>query len=443
MKSTLEKVGTLQRKLNVLIPAAAVATEFDVIYKDIQKQANIKGFRQGKAPIATIKSIYGDRVKSDVTQNLIQKYYSTALREHSLEPISYPEFEFDAPDAQKDFTFSANFEIKPDVNLKKYEGLVVEKEKYETDEQHLNQILENIRASKAELVPVLEDRPAQMGDVAVLDFDGYMNGAPLDGGAGKDHNLELGAKQFIEGFEDGIVGMKVGAEKTISLKFPDPYASPELAGKPVDFKVKLNGLKAKRLPELTDDFVNQMMGQSEPGKTHTVASLKETIQKDIEQSEQKRIETDFKNRLLKKLVEENPVEVPNTLMQEQKQALIADMKKKMQEQGMGEGDFEQYAAKWNTDFENTAKDMIQSGFLVDAVAKKYDLIWTEADFDAKMQEYAKQTGIEETRIREFYSKPEQQQRVTYMITEEKVIKHLTDKAKVKEVSKADIKNAQN
>ena len=435
MKSTVEKVSNLQRRLNIEIPATVVAGAFDKVFKGIQRQAAIKGFRQGKAPIATIKSMYGEQVKNDVAQELIQKHYFDALQEHKLDPISYPEFEFDVPSDTTDFSFSANFEVRPEIALKKYEGLEVQTEKFVVDDQKINDVLENIRTARAQLVDVLEVRPATLSDVAVIDFEGFVDGKPLEGGAGKDHNLELGANQFIEGFEQGIVGMKVGDQKTINLKFPDPYHSADLAGKPVEFKVTLNKLKKKDLPELNDEFVKSL------GGFESLDKLKATIREDLEQNEKKRIDNDLKNRLLKELVRNNPVEVPPTMMNDQKKALIEDMRKRMTEQGMDEAGFEDYAKKWDVDFQTTAGDMIQSGFLVDAVAKKHDLRWTQEEFDAKLDEYVKQTGIDMERIKEFYSKPEQAQRLTYMITEEKVIAFLLKSAKLKEVHPSELKDS--
>lgn len=441
MKSSVEKVSSLQRRLNIEVPAQAVSSAFDQMLKGIQKQANIKGFRQGKAPIATIKSVYGDRVKQDVVQDLIQKHYFEALREHQLDPISYPEFEFDQPTEGKDFSFSANFEVKPEVSLKSYEGLEVNKEKYEADEKKVDEVLENIRSARAELVDVLEDRAAEKGDTAVVDFEGFIDGKPLENGAGKGHNLELGANQFIEGFEEGVMGMKIGQTKTLNLKFPDQYHAADIAGKPVEFKVTLQGLKKKKLPDLTDDFITQMMGKAGSGEVQTLETLKETIRKDFAESEQKRIDSDFKNRMLKALVAKNPVEVPPSMLLEQKNALKEDMKKRMVEQGMGEGDFASYAEKWDKDFESSASEMIQSGFLIDTIAKKHELKWTEADLEKKFDEYAQQTGIEKSRIKEFYSRPEQMNRVTYAITEEKVIDFLLKSAKVTEVSKDKLKES--
>jgi trigger factor len=437
MKAQIQVTEGLQRKLNVEIPSDKVKSAFEKVYGDIQKQVEIKGFRKGKAPISTIKSMYKDRVQGDVAQDLISSHYPIALKEQSIDPINYPEFEFEDPSENKDFKFSAVFDIRPEVKIKKWEGLEVDKEKFVLDQTKVTQVIDNVRNSKLTYEDVLEIRAAQMGDVSVIDFEGFVDGKALENGAGQDQNLELGSKQFIEGYEEGIVGMKVGETRTINLKFPSPYHAPELAGKPVDFKVTLKALKKKVLPELTDELLKTI------GANQTVEEFKNTIVADIEQTEKKRIEDSFKNRLLKKLVEANPVDVPNSLMKDQKAALIEDFKKRMIDQGMQQAEFETYVQKWDGDFAKTANEMIQSSFLIDKIAIDNDLTCKKEDIEAKFDEYAKQTGIELSRIKEWYSKPEQLSRLSYTITEEKVIKLLTEKSRVKEVEAKDIKEEQN
>ncbi len=437
MKAQVQITEGLQRKLNVEISQDVVKSAFDKVYQDIQRQVEIKGFRKGKAPLATIKTMYKTRVQGDVAQDLIQKHYPVALKDSKVEPISYPEFEFEDPSEGKDFSFAAIFDVRPEVKLKKWEGLVVEKEKYVFDAKKIDDVINNIRNSKVAYVDVLDQRPAQMGDIAVIDFEGIVNGKPLENGAGLDHNLELGSKQFIDGYEEGIVGMKIDDTRTLDLKFPSPYHAAELAGQPVSFKVKLKGLKKKDLPEFNDELLKTI------GANQTVEEFKKAVQQDTEQTEKKRIEDAFKNRLLKKLVEANPVDVPASLMKEQKASLIEDFKKRMSEQGMQPTEFEEYVQKWDSDFAKTAAEMIQSSFLIDKISQEHNLACKQEDLDAKFEEYAKQTNIELGRIKEWYSKPEQMSRLTYMITEEKVIKLLTEKTKVKEVDAKDIKEEAN
>ena len=437
MKAQVQTTEGLQRKLNVEIAQDVVKSAFEKVYQDIQRQVEIKGFRKGKAPLATIKTMYKDRVQGDVAQDLIQKHYPVALQDQKVDPISYPEFEFEDPSESKDFKFSAIFDVRPEVKVKKWEGLEVEKEKLVNDPTKVEQVINNIRNSRVNYVDVLETRPAQMGDVALIDFEGFVDGKALENGAGKDHNLELGSKQFIDGYEEGIVGMKVGDTKTIDLKFPTPYHAKELEGKPVSFKVTLKGLKKKDLPEFNDEMLKVV------GINQTVEEFKKTIQQDTETQEKKRIEDAFKNRLLKKLVEANPVDVPASLLKDQKAALIEDFKKRMTEQGMQQAEFEDYVQKWDSDFAKTAGEMIQSSFLIDKLAQEHNLGCTQEDLDKRFAEFAQQTNIEIERIKEWYNKPEQLSRLTYMITEEKVIKMITDKAKVKEVDAKDLKEEAN
>ncbi len=437
MKAQIQTTEGLQRKINIEISHVDVQNAFSKVYSTIQRQVEIKGFRKGKAPITTIKSMYKDRVVGDVAQDLIQAHYPVALKEQKVEPISYPEFEFEDPKENQDFKFSAVFDIRPEIQIKKWEGLEVDKEKFIFSETQYEQSIKNIRESKAQVIDVLENRPAIMGDIAIIDFEGFVDGKPLENGTGTGHQLDLGAKQFIEGFEEGVVGMAIDGQKTISLKFPTPYHAAELEGKPVDFKVTLKGLKKKDLPELNDDLMAKI------GTKQNVEEFKASVKKDIENNEKKRIDEAFKNRLIKKLVLENPVQVPSSLLKEQKTTLIEDFKKRMKDQGMDESSFNDYVKKWDADFGKTAAEMIQSSFLIDKLAVDHKLICTDADLNQKFKEYAEQTGLEEARVREWYDTEEKRSRLTYMVTEEKVIKMITDKCKVKEVDAKLLKDEQN
>lgn len=427
MKSTVDKLEGLSRKINVQIPAEKVQQAFDKVYKAIQKKANIKGFRQGKAPIATIKSIYAEQVKSDVLNDLINEHYQNALEEHKLEPVGYPKVSFEPITEAKDFGFSAEFEVRPEVELKKFEGLPVVKEKLEIGNDRVETILENIRTGQAEMVPVFEDRGLEKGDVAEVDFEGFVNGQPLPNGAAQGHQLEIGSNSFIAGFEEGLTGMRIGDTRTLDLKFPDPYHEPTLSGAPVSFKTKLTGMKKKRLPELNDELAKKV------GEFQTLDDLKTRIRKDIEESEVKRIMDDTKNRLVRALVEANPVDAPKSLVDQQKASLEEDFKGRLKQQGMNDKDFEEYKTKWGGEFEESATFMVKSTFLLDTLADKLGLRATKAEVDAKITEYAQQTGIEMARLNEFYAKPERISRLQFQVTEEKVVNYLLEKAKITEV----------
>ncbi|MCB0412463.1 MAG: trigger factor, partial [Bdellovibrionales bacterium] len=394
MKSSVEKMDGLFRRVNVEIPAQSVSNAFDRVYKEIQKNANIKGFRRGKVPLSTVKTMYSDQVKQDVINDLINENYGKAIDEHSLTPIGNPSIRLGEFDPEKDFTFAAEFEIRPEVALKKVDGLQIEKPKINISTDQVGQVLENIRNSQAETVPVFEDRTAQEGDVAIIDFEGFVDGQPLPNGQGQGHPLELGAHQFIEGFEEGIVGLKPGAQKELNLKFPDEYHGKEVAGKDVTFKVTLKELKKKSLPELNDELAKKA------GPFQTLVELKETIEKDLKAQAEEQIQEDVKRQLLRELVQSNPVEVPATLKSEQKLMLIEDVKQRMSQQGMSLTEFEDYKVKWDSDFDDSARFMIQSTFLVDAIATEYKLRPNNEDIKKKIETMAEQTGIELSRLNE-------------------------------------------
>lgn len=429
MKSTVDKLDNLSRKITVEIPAEKVRKAFEKVYKGIQKKANIKGFRQGKAPIATIKSVYGDQVKTDVINDLINEAYGQALEEHTLEPVGYPKVSFDAIDESKDFSFSAEFEIRPEVTLKRFEGLEILKEKMDVNEDRVAAILGNIQTQNAELVTVFEDRALSEGDVAVIDFEGSVGGQPLPNGSATGHELDIGAKQFIEGFEDGLLGMKIGESRSLDLRFPEGYHEASLSGAPVNFKVKLTAIKKKVLPEINDELAKKL------GPFESLNDLKARIRKDMEESEGKRIFEDMRNRVMKALVEANPVDAPKSLVAQQRRALEEDFKGRLKQQGMNDDQFDEYREKWGHDFEESAEFMVKSTFLLDALADKLDLRAKPSEIDEKINEYAKQTGLEIERLKEFYGNPERRSRLSFQVTEEKVVNHLIDKAKVKEVDK--------
>ena len=221
--------------------------------------------------------------------------------------------------------------------------------------------------------------------------------------------------------------MKVGQNKTLHLKFPENYQG-DLSNKAVDFDVTLKKIQVKILPELNDEFVKNMSGGE-----GNLEDLKNNILKDLEERQNKKTEDNLKETLLKKLILLNPLEIPQSLVREQKKLLVLDMQKQMTKDGMNEADNEQYKEQWDADFEKTAKQMIHVAYVIDAIAAKHQLHCTQEDIDNKFEEYAKQTGIELERIRQFYSKDESMNRMIHKVTEEKVINYLMSKSTITEV----------
>jgi trigger factor len=432
MKSEVQKLSGLSRRLNVEVPPEVVNLALEKQYKEVQRVAKFKGFREGKAPMSLVKTEYRSKVENDVATQIIQDHYGKALDQHELDPVNYPEIEFQGLKEGEPLKFSATFEVRPDVALKQYTGLEVEKEKLEIKSEMIDTIIEDIRKSKASMVPLIELRSAQMGDVAIIDFHGKTDGHDLPGGSGQEHMLELGANQFIPGFEEGVVGMTSGQSKTISLKFPDDYHAKEIAGKNVEFAVTLKEIKKKVLPALDDEFAKTIGHDS-------LELLREEIKKDVEAREEKRVRDDLKNRILHTLVEKNNFEVPKSMVAQQKAVLVNDIHNRMQSQGMAADQFDEYKQKWDSDFEKSAEFVIRSSLLISNIARKENLLSTDEEYEAKLNDYTKQSGIEIEKIRGFYAKPENKSRLRFQMTEEKVMSFLIEKAKIKEVPREKLK----
>lgn len=433
MKINLEELSKLERRLNIEVPIERVSKAFEKIYQRIQNNVTLKGFRKGKAPLQMIKEMYRDQARTDVLQDLVEEHFFDAIEQHKLRPIHQPKIQIHDFEESKPFSFSADFEIHPEIQLINYHNLSVIKQKAETGEKEINESLEKIKAQHFELVPVFEDRAANNGDIVVIDFKGFVDGQPLENGSGSSHNLELGSNQFIPGFEEGLVGSKPSQTRTLDLSFPQDYHVAALAGKPVKFEVTVKELKTKKLPE-SDDALAVKVGFKD------LAELRNAISQEQIATEKNKIQEDLRNRLLKELAKQNPIDVPKSMVEHQKQVLIEDMKERMRGMGMGEDNFKEYAEKWDSDFLSSASFMVQSSYLITAIANKENLSATSEDIENKIEDYIAQTGMEPTRVRAIYQKDTARARLKNMITEEKVVNFLESKATITEVSKSEMKD---
>jgi len=433
MKSQMEDISKLEKKVTIEVPSGDVDKEFSKAFKYLQANVEIKGFRKGKAPIDKIRVLYSDKVKGDVTQSLVQDTYIKALQEHKLNPIAMPDIQIQGELTENQpFSYTAQFEIQPEIELKKTEGLEVQKEKIELSEEKIDESLEQIRQNHSKLEEVKLIREAQMGDSADIDFEGFKDDQPMENGAAKGHVLELGTNSFIPGFEEGIVGMKPGEKKSLFLTFPEDYQAEDLKGQKVRFEVNLNALKKKVTPEWNDEFLKTL------GDYKTKDDLKKAVSKDMEKNEEQRIKTDLKSRLFKALVAENEFDAPKSLVASQREALVKDFQQRMQSQGMTDADFQEYQAKWNEDFTDTAIYMVRSALLIQKIAQDENLHATKDDVEKKYQEMADQVGVAIENVRQYYEQQQGGSQMEFQITEEKVFEFLLSKANVSEVAKEDL-----
>ena len=428
MDVQIEQVSSIRKKLSFTIPADAVDAEIGNAYKKIARTAKVKGFRKGKVPQHMLEQYYGSEMREQVVGRLINDSYFKALTEHDIAAVSNPQI-VDSGIVEKGqvFTYAAEVEVKPEVEVKDYTGLKLEKEKFVAEEGVVEKRLEEMQASRTELVES-KRKTAKEGDFTTIDFEGFVDGVAFDGGKAENHQLELGSGTFIPGFEEQLVGMKVDQEKEIEVTFPVEYGSKELAGKPATFKVKLNGIKEKKLPKLDASFAKEFGAKS-------VADLKKQMEESYQASEQSRIDNDLRERLMNQLIEKNPCEVPEGMVAGQLEYMLGNIRARMQQQGMTMEMLGMNEESFNAMYRETAVKQVQGSLILEGVARQEKIEAGEEDFEEKLKKVAEMSQAPLETVKKYYNNPEAKQGLMSQIAEEKVIELLLDKAQVKEVAK--------
>lgn len=326
---TVKNVEKLE-KSRVALEIEVGAEEFEAAvakaYTKARRKISIPGFRPGKAPRKMIEKLYGPEVfYSDAVDEAFPAAYTNAVQSEKLDTIGYPEVEMVGDVTKDGFTFKATVAIYPDVKLGEYKGISAPKEEVSVSDEDVDKRLNEMAERNARLVSV--ERAAEKGDTAVIDFEGFDNGVPFDGGKGEGHELELGSGSFVPGFEDQVIGMKAGEEKDIDITFPEDYQK-DLAGKKVVFHVKVNEVKFKELPKLDDDFAKDV------SEFDTIDELKADIRKQIEADRQKAVDVAYENALIEKVAETIECEIPEVLIEQQCRRFLEEFKSRIMAQGI-------------------------------------------------------------------------------------------------------------
>ena len=268
--------NTNELKLTFNVPAETFDEGMKKVYAKTAKYFNIKGFRKGKAPMALVEKTYGPEIFYEDTFNeIVPEIFEKEVEENKLEVVSKPQIDIVQMGKGKELIFTAVVQVKPEVKLGKYKGISLKKVEYKVTDEDINNELNNMANKNSRLVSI-ENEPVAEKDIAVIDFEGFVDGVAFEGGKAENHELEIGSKTFIPGFEDQIIGMKIEDEKDINVKFPEEYFSAELAGKDATFKVKLHEIKRKELPELDDEFAKDV------SEFDTLEELKNSIKEKLE-----------------------------------------------------------------------------------------------------------------------------------------------------------------
>ncbi len=433
MQVKVESLSKIKKRLNFEIPADRVGAEISRAYEEIRKRANVKGFRKGKAPLTYIEKHYSAIMEEDVLKRLVNDTYFKALHEEKLFPVAQPIIESEDLKKGEPFKYSATVEIYPEVNLQEYAGLEVVREQYVEDPEVVEQRLGEMQEQMAQLKPAEEEHPAAMGDFLTIDFKGFLDGVPFENGSAEDYRMELGNARFIPGFEEHIVHMKTGEQKSFTLMFPEDYHNKDLATKVVTFEVTVKEIKVKETPPLDDDFAKEV------GEFENLAQLRAKIAEAHERQEKDRIEADLRDRTVKALIAKNPFEVPDALVEKQLQIMLDGTKKRLAMEKLSLDmiglDDDAYKKK----FWETAETQVKGALLLDALAAKEDIKVEDSELKEKIKELAEQHNQELAKLEQFYEQNQNaRESLKDSLKELKIFAFLLERAKITEVPRSEL-----
>ena len=328
MSLQVEKLEKNMAKLTVEVPAEQFEAALKTSFQKNKNRFNIPGFRKGKAPQAMVEKMYGVGVLyEDAVDQVINDTYGNAMEESGLDIVSRPEISVEQVEKGKAMIYTALVAVKPEVTLGEYKGVEVPKAKPEVTDADVEAELKKVQEQNSRLITV-EDRPVADGDQTVIDFEGFVDGTPFEGGKAEAYPLTIGSHSFIEGFEDQLIGKNIGEEVEVNVTFPEQYHAADLAGKPAVFKVTVHEIKVKELPELNDEFA------SEVSEFETLDAYKADIQAKLAEKKQQEATTENENNVVEKVVENASMEIPEAMVEEQVREMINDYARRMQSQGI-------------------------------------------------------------------------------------------------------------
>ena len=326
------KVEKTKNANEVKLEITVDATKFDEAIKKVYfksaKYFNIPGFRKGKAPMQIVEKYYGKEIfYEDAFNEVATEALDEAVKENNLEVVSRPDIDVTQIEKGKDLIFTAIMQTKPEAELGKYKGIEIKKIEYNVTDEDIEHELNHMQEHNSRLISI-EDRPVEKGDIATIDFEGFVDGKAFEGGKAQNHDLEIGSNTFIPGFEDQIIGMKIDEEKDINVKFPDEYFSKDLAGKDATFKVKLHEIKKKELPKLDDEFAKDV------SEFDTLKELKTSIKEKKQKQNDEKAKYETQDAIIKEVCKNMKVEIPSGMIELEVENMMKDIEQRLSYQGL-------------------------------------------------------------------------------------------------------------
>lgn len=376
-------------------------------YNKNKSKINVQGFRKGKAPRKIIEKFYGKEVFfEDAANAIIPEAYAKAAEESGLEIVSQPEIGLVQLEDGKPFIFSATVAVKPEVELGQYKGVEVAKADVEVTEDDINAELDKVREQNSRTVNV-EDRPVQDKDMTVIDFEGFIDGQPFQGGKGENYPLTIGSHSFIDTFEEQLIGKNIGEETEVNVTFPEDYHAEELKGKPATFKVTVKEIKEKQYDDLDDDFAQNV------SDFDTLAEYKEDLKKTIGERKANEAKNKKEAEAIDKIIENAKMDIPSAMVDTQVRQMAEDFSRRLQQQGLSVEQYFQFtgltADKLFADMQPEAEKRIKSRLVLEAIVKAENIEVSDEEYESELNKMAESYGMEVDKIKEFMGKYEQKQ----------------------------------
>jgi trigger factor len=424
MKASVEEISSIKKKVSIEIPEDQVTQEVESFYKDLGKKAKIKGFRPGKVPRDILERYFKDYIKAEVIQKLIQDTYPQALSEADLQPVSPPVIDPGEFENGKPFQYSAVIEVKPDIKLEGYTGLKIEGKREEVKDKEVGERLKALQNLHANLKAISEARPIQAGDYVIIDYEANMDGKPLEGGKAIDFTVEVGSGQFIPALEEKLIGLKPEEEKEIEISFPEDYGYKKWAGKTISFHVKIKEIKEKILPPLDDEFAKDL------GDYASFEELKAKLKGEIEKEKELGLERQLKDQVVDQLLEANPFEVPDSLVEEQAKAMISDTKLRLAAQGVVLKNLGVSEEKLQEDYKVMAQKQVRTFLILEKIAGQEGIAVTDDEADDRLREMSERMHQKFDVVKRYYEKNGLLPEVKDGIIRDKTLNFLLEKANI-------------
>jgi trigger factor len=419
---SLESTEGLERRMKVEVPAERVESEIDKRLKDMSRRARIKGFRPGKAPMKVIRQQFGAQVRDDVVTEFLRNSWIEAVTEKKLRPVGNPRIENHSSSQSEGLSFTAVFEVFPEIDLQGHDGIEVEQPVAEISPEDVDAMIEKLRAQRGEFQPV--ERVARIGDRVTIDFDGAIDGEAFRGGTGNDVGVLLGEGRMLKDFESGLIGIAAGEERDIEVEFPADYGAEEVAGKKAQFKVKAHKVEEPYLPEVDEEFCKSF-GVEEGGVERLRAEVEENMREELQQ----RVRAAVKRELLDKLVAANDIEVPAALVEQEIETLRQDMARRMNPAAKP-GDAAQLPPR--EPFEAPAKFRVVLGLLINEIVRQNEIRVDPGRVEERLREVGEGYGDVAAVTRIYRGNPELMAQVETAVLEEQVVDWLLERAKLTE-----------